>query len=177
MKTYTTEELAEIVRKHGLWLDNEEGGEHADLRYADLRYANLREANLSEANLSRANLRGADLRYADLREANLSCANLSDADLSDAYLSDADLSGANLWGTRGNMENIKSIQADLWPVTYTATHMQIGCQRHEISEWFQFSDDVIARMDRKALGWWKVWRPILEQIIEASPAKPTKAGD
>ena len=42
MKTYTEKELAEILRKHQAWLNNEEDGERADLR----------DANLSDANLS-----------------------------------------------------------------------------------------------------------------------------
>ena len=48
--------LKEILRKHLAWLNDDPGGEKANLRYADLSYANLRSANL----------RYADLRYADL---------------------------------------------------------------------------------------------------------------
>ena len=54
MKTYTKEELAEILRKHNLWLDNGVGGERADLRDADLRDAYLRNADLRDAYLSGA---------------------------------------------------------------------------------------------------------------------------
>lgn len=113
----------------------------------------------------RANLRGADLLGADLRG----------ADLWGADLRDASLLGADLCGVRGDMTHVKTIQADLWPVSYTATHMQIGCRRHEISEWFAFGDDAIRRMDSRALDWWRVWKPILQTIIAASPAEPTKA--
>ena len=38
MKTYTAEELAEIIEKHHKWLDGD-GGERANLRSADLSYA------------------------------------------------------------------------------------------------------------------------------------------
>ena len=62
----TQEELNMILDKHEKWLNNEEGGEKANIHGA-----NLCEANLSEANLRRSNLRGADLRGADLRGANL----------------------------------------------------------------------------------------------------------
>ena len=55
----TNEELKEIIRKHGLWLNSEDGGERADLRGA-----NLWGADLWGANLWGANLRGADLRGA-----------------------------------------------------------------------------------------------------------------
>ena len=72
----TPEELKRILNLHKKWLDNEEGGE-----CADLSSANLRHANLSCANLSCANLSCADLRSANLRSANLSCADLRSADL------------------------------------------------------------------------------------------------
>ena len=107
----SAEKLQEIIKSHGRWLRNEEGGERANLRDAYLSGANLRGAYLSGANLRDAYLSGANLRGADLRDANLSDANLSDAylsgadlrganlrdaDLSDAYLRDANLSDANL---------------------------------------------------------------------------------
>ena len=146
MKTYTQDQLKEIIAKHQLWLDDEEGGERA----------NLSSANLCSANLSSADLSYANLRYADLRSAaNILCV--------------------------GNKANIKTVQADIWPVAYTCDEMQIGCQRHAIAEWWAFGDDEISRMDSRALGWWKVWKPILQAMIQASPAEPTgyveKEGD
>ena len=62
----TRNEISEILRKHKMWIDDEEGGERADLRGAYLSGANLRRADLS----------GADLIEADLIEADLSGANL-----------------------------------------------------------------------------------------------------
>ena len=50
-KIITREELDQFLRKHKLWLDDEEGGERADLCEADLRGANLRGADLREADL------------------------------------------------------------------------------------------------------------------------------
>ena len=67
------EELKEILDKHLKWLENKEGGEHA----------NLRDANLENADFSGTNLSGADF----------SGANLGDANLGDAYLIDANLRG------------------------------------------------------------------------------------
>ena len=82
----SAKKLQEIIKSHGRWLRNEEGGERADLSGADLRGADL----------SSANLRGADLRSADLSGADLSSADLSSADLRGADLSGADLRSANL---------------------------------------------------------------------------------
>ncbi len=75
-------------------------------------------------------------------------------------------------GLSGNLREVKAIQADIWPVTYTATHMQIGCQLHLIAEWWKFSDEEISSMDSQALTWWAVWKPILMMIIKSSPAVP-----
>ena len=167
----------------------------ADLSDANLRDANLRGAYLSEANLSDANLRGADLsdanlRGADLRganligayligaelsDANLRGANLSGADLSGADLIGAYLIGANLSGAVGDKVFIKSIQIDTWAITYTATHLQIGCKNHPIDDWLAFDDATINEMDEgMSLEWWKKWKEWLRDLVEVrSPAKPT----
>ena len=56
MKTYTKEELTEVLRLHKLWLNDYENGIRADLSRANLYEANLSRADLSGANLSMANL-------------------------------------------------------------------------------------------------------------------------
>ena len=66
MKTYTAEELKEILRLHMKWREGSAGGARANLSDADLSDANLSGANLSGANLSDADLRGADLSGANL---------------------------------------------------------------------------------------------------------------
>ena len=91
-------DLKTILEKHKMWLNDEDGGEMANLSGADLRWANLRWANLRWANLSGADLSGANLSGANLSGADLSGANLSGANLSGANLRGADLSGANLSG-------------------------------------------------------------------------------
>lgn len=53
MRELTKKEI-DVLQRHAKWLQNEEGGEKADLSDA-----NLWGANLSDANLSDANLRGA----------------------------------------------------------------------------------------------------------------------
>ena len=178
MRIFTAEELKQVIARHLDWLDEVEGGERAnlrsaDLRCADLRYANLSSADLRSANLSYANLRSANLSYANLSSADLRSANLRCADLRSANLSCADLRCANLRYAIGNIRNIKSLQCDMWMVSYTDTIINIGCQTHLIEEWWGFSDYEISRMNPSALEWWAVWKPILQQIITASPAMPT----
>ena len=141
----SAEKLQEIIKSHGRWLRNEEGGERANLRDADLsdaylsganlrdaylsganlRGADLRDANLSDANLSDAYLSGADLRGANLRDANLSDANLSDANLSGADLRGANLRGANLRGA--NLRDANLSGADLDKTYYQV--VRIGSRR------------------------------------------------
>jgi uncharacterized protein YjbI with pentapeptide repeats len=85
-----------VLEKHAKWLNNEEGGERADLTGADLRWARLIGADLRWARLIGADLRWARLIGADLRGARLIGADLSEADLSEARLIGADLSGAGV---------------------------------------------------------------------------------
>ena len=66
------EKLTEILELHKNWLNEEEGGVRANLRYANLTGAALRRTDLRNGSL-----RHADLRYANLLDANLSGANLS----------------------------------------------------------------------------------------------------
>ena len=93
LKRYTPEELKEVLRLHKLWLDDEEGGERANLEGANLEWANL-----TRANLARANLEVANLEWANLTRANLARASLEGASLEGAYLEGANLAGANLEG-------------------------------------------------------------------------------
>jgi len=138
-------DINKILKQHAAWLyGDSEYGERADLTGANLRGANLMGANLIDANLTGANLIDANLRDANLRDCN------------------------------GNLKHIKSVFCEQYPVTYTVDVMQIGCQRHSIAEWWEFDDKRILEMDGKtALKWWRTWKPILKQIIEASPCEPT----
>ena len=68
--------LENVLELHQKWMNNEPGGERANLRGADLWRADLLGANLRSADL-----RGADLREADLWRADLLGANLREANL------------------------------------------------------------------------------------------------
>ena len=122
--------------------------------------------NMKYANLNRANLYGANLEGASLEGASLEGANLEGANLNRASLEGANLNRADLYGAIGNKNEIKSLQCDTWSVVLTDTIMQIGCERHSIEEWYDYSDERISQMDPKALTWWIKWKPILKMIIE-----------
>ena len=87
----TSEEIKKVLDLHKKWLNNEDGGERANLRWADLSCVNLSGAKLRLADLRETTLRLADLRLADLRETTLRL-----ADLRGAFLCGADLRGADL---------------------------------------------------------------------------------
>jgi len=141
---------------------------------ANLRSADLRSANLSSADLRSADLRYADLRYADLRSANLSSADLRSADLRYADLRYANLRSANLRYAVGDNPYVRTLFTGTYAVTYTDAIMHIGCQCHAIADWWGFDDAAIAAMDgKKALEFWRTWKPILQSIIAAAPAQPT----
>ena len=96
MREISKEELGLILEKHKKWLNNEDGGERADLNGANLRKANLREADLRVADLCEADLSGADLREADICGADICRTDLSETNLRGADLRGADICGADL---------------------------------------------------------------------------------
>ena len=147
-------ELQQILDHHKRWL-NGEGGKRANLLNANLWGADLRNANLWGANLWGADLRGANLRNANLLNANLR--------------------GANLRGARGNNQEIKSLHIfNKYNITYTFDRLQIGCENHGISEWWEFDDKRILEMDGdEALKFWRKNKELIKQIIEHSPAVVT----
>jgi len=172
--------LDNILRLHRRWLMGDKEGaranlygaslQKANLYEADLQKANLYGANLERANLKRASLRGADLYEADLHGADLRGTYLYGASLKGADLRGANLRGANLKGVVGNMREIKSMQIHLYSIAYTKDILQIGCERHLIQEWKEFSDDKIEGMDDNALLFWHDFKELIFKIIETSPA-------
>ena len=119
------DELNDILEKHKLWLNNEAGGERADLSGADLSGVDLSGADLRWADLSGADLSGADLRRADLRWADLSKADLSGADLRRANLNHADLNKADLSGA--DLSEADLSDADLSKADLRRANINYSC--------------------------------------------------
>jgi len=125
-----------------------------------------------------SDLSGSDLSGSNLSGSDLSWSNLSGSDLSWSNLSGSNLSGSDLSGSNGINDFVKCIQVDQYPITYTSDVMQIGCERHDISEWAKFDDARILRMDGKAaLKFWRKYKDWIFQTIELCPAKPTKTDE
>jgi len=164
------DELKAVLKKHQLWLEGEDGGERADLSRRDLRRASMDGFNLNGAILNGASMNGASMDGASMNRASMDEASINRASMNRASMDGASMNRAILDGATGNMVEIKSIFLETWPIAYTADVMQIGCQRHLITEWWAFDDASIDIMDSGALDWWRKWKPVLQQIIEMSPA-------
>ena len=103
-----------------------------------------------------------------LFNANLRGANLSSADLSSADLINADLRDADLWDTTGNGREIQTIQTPQYTVNLFHDMIQIGCECHKASEWFEFSEERIRGMDGdRALNWRHTWKEIILLAVNA----------
>ena len=157
MRTITKEQLAELLAKHRAWLNNEAGGERANLCSADLSSADLRFVNLRYADLSYANLCSADLSSADLRSADLRFVNLRYADLSYADLSSADLRLLQ----SANGKELACMNAGKYQVVLSKERIAIGCKLFTVGEWKEFNDATISMMDDGALEWWRKWKDLV----------------
>jgi uncharacterized protein YjbI with pentapeptide repeats len=138
----------------------------AYLSGADLSGEDLSGADLSGVNLSGTNLSGTNLSGANLSGANLYGADLSGADLSGANLSRADLSKVNLSGTIYGVDiPLSHVPLRFYDTRYSVlvmdTHIKIGCKIFSHTEWEQFTDDEIDKMDTDALEWWKEWKSVI----------------
>ena len=151
-------------------LEDIRDGKIKDLKHADLRWANLRDADLSGADLYGANLIRADLKGANLSFANLRDADMSGADMYNANLICSDLRHVKLSDCLGNMIEIKSLQLDTYNIVYTHDRLQIGCENHNINDWFMFDDKKIEDMDVGALSWWRKYKDYIKLTLEISPA-------
>ena len=154
----TEDEIADVLRLHGMWLRDEDGGVFADLSGADLSYTSLCNANL---------------RFSDLGNTNLIGANLYGADLSGSHMSGTDLRGANLLCI-GNQRELRTMQFDRWMIGYTHDTLQIGCQRHSIEKWRRWDTESrrrwISKMDLRSIEWADRNLDLVLKIIDANQA-------
>ena len=170
---------SEILKKHQLWLNDQKGGERADLSRVNLSRVNLSRADLSGvklvcANLSRANLSGVKLTGADLSGADLSGANLSGADLSHAKLFGANLIGANLRRAKlryallrnciGNGREIKTIIADPWNIVLTKDVVWVGCRKFTKDEWTSLVKTQTTKLNTEEVE--TQWATIINAMFE-----------
>jgi hypothetical protein len=88
----------------------------------------------------------------------------------------ANLDGANLDGETLTKAPI-SILNLAWPVLITESFMRIGCQRYSHEEWKYFDDDVIHRMESRAIKFWAQWKaPLLTMCDNHAITKENQNG-
>lgn len=159
--------------------------DHVNMAYADLRNADLEFATINQTDFSHAELSGANLQYASIEQssflyaymefANLQFANLPNSDLHGALLTNVNLHDTDLrWLARGNMREIKTATIDQKCIVYTANNLCFGHTSRDTTELFSFDDDSIESIHPEVgvIEWWHKWKPIIQSIIEASPAAP-----
>lgn len=147
-------DIDSILNKHYKWLNNEPGGEEANLQGADLGHmslqgknlmcVNFHNANLQWANLNGASLYGADLSFANLQHTSLCGTNMHNAILHCAKLNRSDLSGANLYEAQADCADFSNAslygtnlcKANLIGANFTGADVKgaIFCRAHYDSE-------------------------------------------
>jgi uncharacterized protein YjbI with pentapeptide repeats len=110
LRKISPEELQEILRLHGIYVENGVlAGKCAVFSNIDLSGANLRNSYLECATLAGALLSGADLSFASLNGAGAHRANFSGANIQYCSLRDVDLRYANLSGANLQDANIQKV--------------------------------------------------------------------
>lgn len=155
---------SEILKKHQLWLNNQKGGERADLSCVNLSCVNLSRADLRRADLRRVNLSRADLRGAVLRGADLSGAKLTGANLIGANLHRAKLQDALLRNCIGNGREIKTIIADPWNIVLTKDVVWVGCRKFTKDEWTSLVKTQTTKLNTEEVE--TQWATIINAMFE-----------
>lgn len=72
-----------------------------------------------------------------------------------ANLGGANLVGADLWNTKG----VYGLNTEYYNIYFHKKQIQIGCKKHTLEEWENFTDSDIDNMDKeKALLFWKKYK-------------------
>ena len=69
----------------------------------------------------------------------------------------------------GNAEVTKlciTVRTSKYYCTISDTRIAIGCKNYTFSEWENFTEQEIRKMDSGALEWWAKWKPILFEILK-----------
>ena len=150
----TADEISKYKNLSDAILNSGKSFQCADLQYADLQYADLLCANLRGANLLSVNLQFANLQYANLQFADLLCADLRGAK---SKLNDIEY---EITKTPIIIFNLR------WSIYIDDKIMEIGCQKHFITDWFKFKTKEIAEIESNALSFWKENRKILLMLCK-----------
>jgi hypothetical protein len=81
-------------------------------------------------------------------------------------LSGADLVGVDLRGVNLKGVDLRYLKSDKYDCYIQKDFLRVYCEHHTWEEWLSFNDESISKMDRGALEWWRIWKPVLLSIRE-----------
>ena len=136
----------------------------------------FREADLEGATFSHCGANVCSFIGANMKSMNVLSVNFSNSLFKQAKLQGASLELAFLKNVVGDGTYVKNVNMPLVPyaITYTATHLQIGCQHRPI-EWWRNLSPVDSRTQfsgQDHLLWIDKGPELLDIVLHTDPAKP-----
>ena len=119
----TKQAIEDMLNSHAKWLNNEYGGQRANMRDmdlwgADMQRANMQGVNMQGANMRCANMQGANMQDADMRDMDLRGVDMQDADMRRANMQGANMRCADMWGADMLGADMRGADIDYacWPL-------------------------------------------------------------
>ena len=73
---------------------------------------------------------------------------------------------ARVYGNAKAAKLCITVRTSKYYCTISDTHLAIGCKNYTFSEWENFTEEEIRKMDTNAWEWWTQWKPILFEILK-----------
>ena len=74
---------------------------------------------------------------------------------------------ARVYGNAKAAKFCATVRTSKYHCTISDTHIAIGCKNYTFSEWENFTEEEIRKMDTNAWEWWTQYKPILFEILKA----------
>jgi hypothetical protein len=132
---YTREEFQEILEKHQMWLNREDGGKRANLRGVYMQGVYMPEVYMPEVYMPEVNMQKADMRGADMRGADMQGADMRGADMQGVDMRGADMQGADMRGVnmrKADMRGVNMRKADMRGVNIDFSCWPLWCGSFDI---------------------------------------------
>lgn len=135
-KMISKEQLDEVIKAHGLWLNDHSNGKRAELNgYSigdmlgstelDLSGIDLSEADLSESSFCKVKLVGANFTGAKLEGTSFICVDMTDAILDDVKMSNGSVNHSNLTGVQA--KRCDFINCCMWDCCFKEAKLNASC--------------------------------------------------
>lgn len=144
----------------------------AGMQAAEFFNCDLTSSDMTDTELKETRFIDCDLKDVDFEGAICESTRFSGSDLRGANFKGVDLSSCGFYGTIGNRKQIKNIHVcGEYPIAYTKTQLQIGCENHSITDWWDFNDPQIKGLGVGALDFWLANKDYIRMTIERYPAE------